>query len=111
MHVHSLLLHDIACYHVCLIVTMMCVYICQRDRSGGREEGKWEWDANTQFHVYTSCMCILNIMLWCCLVCVHISADIMCVVIDVVSADSMSQSATTPTATPTSIDTTSQKPG
>ena len=44
--------------------------------------------------------------------CVHISADIniMCVV-DVVSADSESQSATTPTATPPITDATSQKAG
>ena len=43
---------------------------------------------------------------------VHISIDInvMCL-LDVVSADSKSQSATTPTATPPSTDTTSEKPG
>ena len=44
--------------------------------------------------------------------CVHISADIsiMCVV-NVVSTDSESLSATTPTATPPITDTTSQKAG
>ena len=66
---------------------------------------------HTQFHVHK--LCIMNIvMLWCCVMCVHISSadiNIMCVV-DVVSADSKSQSATTPTATPIT-DTTSQKPG
>ena len=68
-------------------------------------------------HVYTilcTKWCIVNIfLLWCCVMCVHNSSadiNIMCVV-DVVSADSKSQSTTTPTAAPTSTDATPQKSG
>ena len=60
-----------------------------------------------QFHVHKWFHRLL-----CCGVLVHISVDIniMCDV-DVVSAESKSQSATTPTATPSSTDATSQEHG
>ena len=62
-----------------------------------------------QYHVHK--LYVMNIVMqFCCVMCVHISADIN-TVYNVVSADSKFQSATTPTTTLPSNDATSQKPG
>ena len=66
--------------------------------------------ACTQFHVHK--LCIMNIIILWFLCDMFISQLISILyVVDIVSADSKSQSATTPTATPPSTDATSQHPG